>query len=414
MKEDLLRVFATLYRRNYSEYIHLSDIYKEMESITNKKVVNKGASIRARLEVNCQESDAFNQKEALFKLKEKGSGLWKSCFYENIIKMSLLKVGDILTKEELLNTFKISGMSGIMKSNKTYSLVLILSDNDIYEDSDIVDGQLIYTGQGQSGDQKLEGVNLTLANSNKNNLPIYLFSKDSHSMFHFEGIFELYEKPYRIIEKNRYVYKYPLRLANISEEIVYSKEDYKKVQKIFAELENEAKKERKLNFIDEPIKIKKYNKNDCNKQLRKGKIDYLTREIVNTTQGDITEKDIFDYEINKVMKFGVKELVEEMKKFFDNKTNDEGYDIKSFDKDKYGNIIEKYIEVKSTKGNETVPIDITSNELEYAKKHKENYFIYRVYNCNNNIRKVKVINAIDLFTDNNFDIISTCYKIYGK
>ncbi len=85
MKENLLRIFATLYRNNYPEYIHLSDIYEEMKIITNKKNINNGASIRAKLEINCKGSDAFNNKEELFMLKEKGSELWKSCFYEKLL-----------------------------------------------------------------------------------------------------------------------------------------------------------------------------------------------------------------------------------------------------------------------------------------------------------------------------------------
>ena len=378
-----------------------------MEIMTNRKNANNGASIRGILEVNCKESDAFNRKEALFALKEKGSGLWKSCFYENIIKISSLQIGDILTKDELLSLFKISEMSRIMKSNKTYSLVLILSYNDIYEEA--VSGKIIYTGT-----QKLEGNSLALANSNENKLPIYLFLKDDKFIFHFKGTFILDGNPFKDFEKNEYVYKFPLKLLNKNEDLVYSKKEYEKIEKVYLELEHESQKEKTLVFIDEPIKIRRYDKNDYNKQLRKGKIDYVTREIINTAQGEITEKDILNYEKEQVMKFGDKKLVEEMQEFFDHKKNDEGYDMKSFTIDKYGNIIEKYIEVKSTKGNENVPIEITLNELEVAKNHKENYFIYRVYNCSNSTRKVKIINACDLFNDNNFELVPTNYRIYGK
>ena len=119
-------------------------------------------------------------------------------------------------------------------------------------------------------------------------------------------------------------------LLNKNEDLVYSKKEYEKIEKVYLELEHESQKEKTLVFIDEPIRIRRYDKNDYNKQLRKGKIDYVTREIINTAQGEITEKDILDYEKEQVMKFGDKKLVEEMQEFFDHKKNDEGYDIKSF------------------------------------------------------------------------------------
>jgi len=44
-----------------------------------------------------------------------------------------------------------------------------------------------------------------------------------------------------------------------------------------------------------------------------------------------------------------------MKKFFENKKEDEGYDALSFELDANDEYIEKYIEVKSLKGDESPP-----------------------------------------------------------
>ena len=55
-----------------------------------------------------------------------------------------------------------------------------------------------------------------------------------------------------------------------------------------------------------------------------------------------------------------------------------GYDIQSFDKN--GNKI--YIEVKTTKGTKNTTFHITRTELERSKIEVDNYYLYRLYNYN--------------------------------
>lgn len=418
MKNNLLRLFANLYRNDYPEYIPLSDISNEMGRIKNKSNVNSGTLLLKTLKSYCISSDVYNNKEELFKMREKGSGLWSSCFYDSIKSINELSIGDTLTRNELLDIFKISGMSGIMKSNKTYSLVLISNEeNEYYEDSNIIGGKLIYTGQGLDGDQELKSNNLLLANSLKVELPVYLFTKDKNLLYHFEGEVVLDGEPYTVKEKERLVYKFPLRIVNNYDTYENSKE-YKKVVQLVKEIEAQYQvtsvSNGKLNFVNESIKIRKYNSSKDRKPTRKNKPDYVAQEILKTTQGEITEKDVLEYEINRVMKFDTQGLVEEMNRFFENKKDDEGYDIKSFDIDENGNVIERYIEVKSTTGGETTPIEISDNELRVAYENMQQYFIYRVYNCDNENKKVKVINGSDLFNKDKFECIPTNYKIYGK
>ncbi|MEO8712930.1 MAG: DUF3883 domain-containing protein, partial [Parafilimonas sp.] len=52
-----------------------------------------------------------------------------------------------------------------------------------------------------------------------------------------------------------------------------------------------------------------------------------------------------------------------------------GYDVLSFDED--GN--EKYIEVKTTTGNEYAPFYLSKNEVDFMRLHTNQYCIYRVY-----------------------------------
>lgn len=55
-----------------------------------------------------------------------------------------------------------------------------------------------------------------------------------------------------------------------------------------------------------------------------------------------------------------------------------GYDILSFDKN--GN--EKFIEVKTTEGNEKNPFHLSLNEYLFCEKNQNIYYIYRLYNYN--------------------------------
>ena len=53
-----------------------------------------------------------------------------------------------------------------------------------------------------------------------------------------------------------------------------------------------------------------------------------------------------------------------------------GFDVQSFDENRKP----KYIEVKTTIGNSLTPFDYTINEKIFAEQNNEAYFIYRLYN----------------------------------
>lgn len=55
-----------------------------------------------------------------------------------------------------------------------------------------------------------------------------------------------------------------------------------------------------------------------------------------------------------------------MREFFENKKENESYDILTFEKNDNWEYIKKYIEVKSTKSNEGTQIDITIDEVKFA------------------------------------------------
>lgn len=101
-----------------------------------------------------------------------------------------------------------------------------------------------------------------------------------------------------------------------------------------------------------------------------------------------------------------------MKEFFENRKDNEGFDILTFERNEDGMYVEKYIEVKSTKGDEGTPIDITATELEFAKENVDNYYLYRIIKSTSKDGYMKKINGKDLL--NEYIFIPTTYKIYSK
>ena len=100
-----------------------------------------------------------------------------------------INVGEIFSRKQLMEMFKISGQSGIMKTNALKSF---------YE-------------------------------SKQTGLPMYLFSKDKARNYIFEGKVELCGIPYQITEKDkqgndRLVWKFPLKII-YSENVDLNEDD---------------------------------------------------------------------------------------------------------------------------------------------------------------------------------------------
>jgi hypothetical protein len=79
--------------------------------------------------------------------------------------------------------------------------------------------------------------------------------------------------------------------------------------------------------------------------------------------------------------------------------------------DENGNYVEKYIEVKSTTGDSTVPFEISSNEVKFSKQNAAHYYIYRI--CNSTSRN-PVYFTIKGSVEDNFNLVPTSFKAYKK
>ncbi len=422
LRETIYKSVIELHRKTGKEWIHLKEIYKDVAVKRKGDLKNGGSSVRGTLERHSALSKAFKGPEEYI-LKEKGTGLYKCVFYDQIKFVDNITIGDVFTNDEFMNIFKISDQSSIMKSNALDCLVLTTSlEEMVHGDSVIGDGHIIYTGEGLIGDQAITENNKIIYESNKNDIPMYLFSEDNKN-YTFEGKVKLSDKPYQVKEKDingneRMVWKFPL-------EIIYSDDIYNNIDENFKEVVNKIneiknqvysnmnKEKDNLEYRAGKINIRKYRKTDA-KLKRNKKPDYIAEEIIKTEQGIINEENIFKKELKILEEANAMEQVKKMKDFFENKKDNEGFDILSFELNEDRIYVEKYIEVKSTKGSESTPIDITADEIDFAKKHIDNYYLYRIINSDSKDRYLKIVKGKDLFNEEDYKFVPTNYKIYSS
>ena len=100
--------------------------------------------------------------------------------------------------------------------------------------------------------------------------------------------------------------------------------------------------------------------------------DFIKKSIEDKSLGDAGEELVKKYEIFILEQKGLLELAKQVSI----RKDGEGFDILSFNE----NGKEKFIEVKTTKGNEKTPFHLSINEKLFAEQNFENYVIYRLYN----------------------------------
>lgn len=120
------------------------------------------------------------------------------------------------------------------------------------------------------------------------------------------------------------------------------------------------------------------------------KIDYDTLQKQNSMIGFLGEKIVLKYEKNRLN--NDPDLSQRIEHVSQTKGDGLGYDILSFDNQ--GNEI--FIEVKTTTQGKNTPFYMSSNEVSFANKHPDNYFLYRVYNFSNLVE----MNNVEFFRIN--------------
>ncbi len=132
-------------------------------------------------------------------------------------------------------------------------------------------------------------------------------------------------------------------------------------------------------------------------------IDFIIQAQQKKDIGNAGEDLVIKYEKNKLRALGKTGLADRVEKVKDGR----GFDILSFNEQEK----ELYIEVKTTRGNENTPFDLSLNEYLFTKK-EPSYCIYRLYNYDESL------NNADFFViDNPIDSLllqPTSFKAYYK
>lgn len=129
-----------------------------------------------------------------------------------------LMPGNILSNQDLGDLFGCGNSGGMRRANRTNSLVIISSHvKSIYDDR--WDGDILfYTGMGQRGDQSLSFLqNKTLAESDANDVDVYLFENFKVNEYTYLGPVALVAQPFEEQQPDdsgnlRKVYIFPLKL----------------------------------------------------------------------------------------------------------------------------------------------------------------------------------------------------------
>ena len=128
---------------------------------------------------------------------------------------------------------------------------------------------------------------------------------------------------------------------------------------------------------------------------RKTKKNYALIENNNKNLGRRGEELVLEFEKQRVTK--LKLDVSKVQWISEIKGDDEGYDILSLNDDGSA----RYIEVKTTTQGIDFHFFISGREVEFSRRNKDNYFIYRVFNLNKSpnfyTQKGYVIDSFELF-----------------
>lgn len=158
-----------------------------------------------------------------------------------------LAINEAVNNQQLCEVFLCAPQGGMRKSNRTNTLTLISDKTKLYDDK-VVDDIYHYTGMGQSGDQKMSGQNLTLAESDRNGVEIHFFEVMKPREYTYRGQVELAGEPYQDQQKDqdgrqRLVWIFPLRLKDSNAKfsklssVSNDKQELQELQEVFNEMQ---------------------------------------------------------------------------------------------------------------------------------------------------------------------------------
>lgn len=369
LKIIIAQAISNITSRTKNEYASLSEIYNEVSNLRKEKT-NKAieAQIRARLQENCSQYSSYRGKNNYFQTKEKNSGLWKNKI-----------TGENELTPYINNIIKLyPGIDITMLKNKLYQII------------DLTPGDRAIS-LTRSGEMKIDQI-----------MRNFVSHKDNHKDIKFENGTGIYKMYYVGDEEN--IPEIDL-YKNISEkDTVYdiiSEEDEKP----------ENNYDVKLSFVNDDLVPKKISSNKSRVFIRKNDINtWIKREESKIKNGNLAEGLVFVAEKLRLQDLGRIDLADKVKWISRDSGDGYGYDILSYDLKDDGQEYEIQIEVKSTP-NLSDDFIMSSNELNYAREHKDTYRLYRVAKVKTKTPVCKVI-SVDLNEVFNFE--ANDYKVSIK
>jgi len=102
--------------------------------------------------------------------------------------------------------------------------------------------------------------------------------------------------------------------------------------------------------------------------------DYAERDAKNRQLGLAGEEAVLAFERNSLIAAGRQDLAERIVHTAKIEGDSAGYDIKSYTPEGE----EKFIEVKTTRGDKCTAFYLSANEARFASEHAESFYLYRV------------------------------------
>lgn len=134
----------------------------------------------------------------------------------------------------------------------------------------------------------------------------------------------------------------------------------------------------KLELVETP-KIKLNTKKHSFKAFKN--TDFIEKELKNKRLGYLGELFVIQNEKEILIQKGRKDLADKIQHSSVEVGDGLGYDILSFEE----NGDEKFIEVKTTRGEISRPFYLTKNEIEFSKINKSSYYLHRLFDFDINL-----------------------------
>lgn len=168
-----------------------------------------------------------------------------------------------------------------------------------------------------------------------------------------------------------------------------------KLSELIAENEQRTLENNKKELILTNKTYSKKSRVSSNKVEEPTKKDYIEEAKSKQYNGRQGEDLVLKYELTRLSNNRVlQDYVDKIEHVSVTQGDGLGYDIKSFDLDDKGNVVELMIEVKTVTGNINTSINISLNEFKKAQENK-NYKIYKVFNYQSEQPELIIINDIN-------------------